>query len=241
MGGGRGGRDPRRGVVAVLAILLAALVVMATDGTLRKGSTDKGGGTPGTLRRLRPAARRRPGGGARAAAEPPGRAGREPRDRHDRAGSAAPVRLHAGQHRAGSAGGRPPAPDPLPGAAAARRTGGLPGCGRRRPVRPGGRPREDRRRVRLHALPPRPRPLARRRHRCVRAHSDHVRRAAGAAEQGQLLPARQRPPARRGRRPSAVPRVRAGPSAGHLGRLDRPVRQHPGRPDPAVAGGRPGR
>ena len=70
---------------------------------------------------------------------------------------------------------------PLPGAAAARRAGDLPGRRRRRPVRPRGRPREDRRRVRLHALPPRPRPLARRRHRCLRAHPDDVRRAAGAA------------------------------------------------------------
>ena len=54
MGGGRGGRDPRRGVVAVLAFLLAALVVTATDATLRKGSTDKGRGTAETLRGAAP-------------------------------------------------------------------------------------------------------------------------------------------------------------------------------------------
>ena len=54
MGGGRGGRDPRRGVVAVLAFVLAALVVMATDGTLRKGSSDKGAGNPESLRGTSP-------------------------------------------------------------------------------------------------------------------------------------------------------------------------------------------
>ena len=70
MGGGEGGRDPRRGVVGVLAFVLAALVVMATDGSLRKGSTDKGAG-PGPSWSL-PAARRRPGGGPRTAAEHPG-------------------------------------------------------------------------------------------------------------------------------------------------------------------------
>ena len=46
----RGGQNPRRGALGVLAVLLVALVVTALDGTLRKGSSDKHAGNPGTLR-----------------------------------------------------------------------------------------------------------------------------------------------------------------------------------------------